>query len=84
VIQEFVAMDRAWLVIVGLGLDMLGAAIVVSDLFIATKPTPLTADLTHLQQSWRDRLRKRWLGALGLLFLLLGFALQMFGQWPQG
>lgn len=85
-------MDYRWLVVVGLVLDIVGA-ICLSYGLILSKRDALELGATRLmadddEKNMKlpqvvDRLKQSRNAAVGLVFLVAGFALQIVGSWPR-
>ncbi len=85
-------MDPRWLSVVGLMCDMIGAAVLSYGLVISRKkavelslPYIAADDLEHNlgHPQAQDRLKQSRNALIGLGFLLLGFLLQILGNWPR-
>lgn len=87
-------MNPKWFSIIGLSLDILGTAIVLCSVIkrpreILEEPisyVPLSLLFTEEGKKQipriKERLRQVWAAIIGLVLLLLGFLLQMVGNWP--
>jgi hypothetical protein len=81
----------AWLNLIGLALDIIGAAILSYGLFLnrteaielGTSRMSGDTEEENLQlPAVRDRLRQSRNAKIGLCLLVTGFALQMASSWP--
>ena len=90
-VNEFLAEPR-WLTISGLTLDAIGAIVIAVGVFASpAKIEDLVSDggayygdsPDEQSASIRDRLRQSRLAKIGAGLLVLGFALQIVGNWPR-
>ena len=78
---EFLAQEPRWLIIVGLGLDLVGGVLVAGTAWLRLQIDDRWDSLgAELKRPLRIR---RALVASGGLLLAVGFGLQMYGTWLQ-
>jgi hypothetical protein len=84
--------DLRWLNVLGLVFDVVGAFVLAVVLFISEeeaielgtgKWSGETAEENLQISTVKDRLRQSRNAKIGFAFLALGFALQIFGNWPR-
>lgn len=82
-------MDPTWIIIIGLGFDIVGAIFIISPLLTLVKRTwgnlnPEKESLRDdmLGQFWGDKRIQR-LAWIGIVLLSMGFGLQMVGNYFQ-
>lgn len=79
-----------WLTLLGLGFDIIGAVFLIYGLIVSKEKAVdlgvsrlVGTSLDNLElPAVKDRIKQSRNAVIGLAFLVVGFFLQMLGQWP--
>ncbi len=74
--------EPAWFSVAGLAIDIVAIILLAWDLLMVKKVTPGGRDQTPPPSPWQ-RLGREKMTVACVLLLILGFALQIYGNWPR-
>ena len=84
--------EPAWFSVIGLALDVLAIMALAWDLVLARKG-PIHSGSSHVGEpagdadfkapTFMDRVRQSKIALLCVLLLVVGFILQLYGEWPR-
>ena len=74
--------EPGWFSVAGLAIDIVAIILLAWEHLIVRKVAPGGRDRNSAPSAWQ-RLRQETMTAACVLLLVLGFALQIFGNWPR-
>ena len=74
--------EPEWFSVAGLAIDIVAMILLAWDLLIARKITPGGRDQNPPSSAWQG-LRQEKMAVACVLLLALGFAMQIYGNWPR-